>query len=191
MVSSSKKERGSTSGAGKFRRTGHRSGYTLLELIVAMTLCAFALALLFYSWNYISNHTIVSQRKTMFQADADRSAQSIAAELRQSPEVLSVTDNGVVFLAANGVDTVTYDFSAGELLKNNFAVSCIAPRARVSRFSIEKETGLTSNPDSKTAMITLTVGMEDAFGDVSLITLKVRIAFRESGAGGSSRPWNF
>jgi len=165
-------------------------GYSLLELMVAMALCAAAMALVFYSWNYISRHSIVQQRKTMFQADADRIAKSIAAELRRSPEVLTLRPDGAVFLAAGGVDTVTYAFTNGVLSKNNTPVPFVAPGVRTTQFSIEKEGGA---PDvtAKTTMVTVTVGMEDSFGNTSLIPLKVRIAFQEHPDENPTHKWNF
>jgi prepilin-type N-terminal cleavage/methylation domain-containing protein len=172
-------------------KPGGSRGFTLLELIVAMALCAFALSLVFYSWNYISNHTIVQQRRSLFQAESDRIAQSIAAEMRKSPEVISLSTNRVTMLAANGADTVTFEYSNGVLLKNNAPVSCLLAGGRVTQFLIEKEGAAESNPASTYATITLTFRMENNFGDVSQIPLKIRVALPQNPADEALRQWNF
>jgi len=168
-----------------------RGGYTLMELMVAMALCTAAMTLVFYSWNYISRHTIVQQRKTMFQVDADRLAQSIAGELRRSPEVITLDRDKTVFVTPNGADTVTYSFSGGTLLRNTVPVSFVAPGVRVTQFSLEKEASLTANPACKAALVTLTLGMEDSFGNSRLIPLKVRIVFQEHPEENPTHKWNF
>jgi hypothetical protein len=155
-----------------------------------MALCGFAMTLVFYSWNYISNHTMVTQKKTMFHVEADRLAQSIAAELRKSPEVISLGENKTIFLSAGG-DTVTYEFTNGVLLKNGNAMQCTSTGAHIAQFSIEKESGLADDTGLKTTMITLTEAMEDSSGNHSVISLKVRIAFQQNRADGSPRQWNF
>ncbi len=173
-----------------FKR-GRGHGYTLLELIVAMALCTFALSLVFYSWNYISNHSIIQQRRSLFQVESDRIAQSVAAEMRKSPEVISLSTNRVTMLAANGADTVTFEYSNGVLLKNGAPVSCLSAGGRVTQFLIEKEGAAASNPASTYATITLTFRMENNFGDVSQIPLKIRVALPQNPTNEALRQWNF
>jgi hypothetical protein len=147
---------------------------TVTISLVATVLGAMAVSLVFFSWNYISRHTIVQQRKSMFQAEADRMAQAIALEIRKSPEVFSWKDNSTTFLSSTGSDTITYGISNGAFLKNEVPVSVVASGAFVSQFSIERENPSDALDASKTIMLSITLVMQDQFGNASTIPIKIR-----------------
>lgn len=150
-------------------------GFSILELLVATMLGALATSLVFFSWNYISRHTITQQRKTMFHAEADRLAQAIAQEIRKSPEIISWKDNAITFLSPTGVDTISYGISNGDLLKNEVPVSFAAPGAHVSQFTIERENPSNVLDASKTMTLGITLVMQDNAGNASTIPLKVQV----------------
>jgi prepilin-type N-terminal cleavage/methylation domain-containing protein len=167
------------------------SGFTLLEVIVAVALAGFTMSLVFFSWNYILHHTITQQHRSLFQAEAGRLAQSIASELGKSSEVTSIQTGKIIFLLSNTTDTSYYEFVNGTLLKNNKPVPIVSPGAYINLFSIEKEQN-ESRSENLFSMITMTIGMHDNFNDSSVISLKIRIAYPESSTGGSvEQNWNF
>ena len=150
-------------------------GFTLLEVLVATMLGAMAATLVFFSWNYISHHAITQQHKSMFQAEADRLAQAIAFEIKKSPEVVSWKDNSITFLSSTGSDTIGYELSNGAFLKNNVPVPVVASGAFVSQFTIERENPSNALDASKTIMLSITLVMQDQFGNASTIPIKVRV----------------
>jgi prepilin-type N-terminal cleavage/methylation domain-containing protein len=166
-------------------------GFTLLELLVATMLGAMAATLVFFSWNYISQHAITQQRKSVFQAEADRMAQAIALEIRKSPEVLSWKNDGIVFLSSNNADTITYEFQSGDLFRNAVIVSCMAQAARITRFSIDADALAGQASASNTANLIVTLGMEDGFGNSSTIPLQVRVNFPNDRLDSLTGKWNF
>lgn len=155
-------------------KSGSR-GFSLLELLVATMLGAIAATLVFFSWNYISRHTIKQQRKSMFQVEADRITQSVAQEIRKSTAVISWKDNSITFLSSTGSDTITYELSNGAFLKNNVPVSLVAPGSFVSQFSIDRENPSNALDASKTIILTMTLVMQDQFGNTSTIPIKLRL----------------
>ncbi|MGB7566819.1 MAG: prepilin-type N-terminal cleavage/methylation domain-containing protein [Chitinivibrionales bacterium] len=166
-------------------------GFTLLEVLVATMLGAMAISLVFFSWNYISQHAIVQQRKSIFQAEADRMAQTIAMEIRKSPEIISWRNDKIVFLSSSAPDTITYEFSNGNLLKNAIIVPCISPTAYISRFSIEGDADEGQLPASNSVSLVVTLGMEDGFGNASAIPLRIRANFPINSQDSLTRKWNF
>ena len=163
----------------------------MLELLIATMLGAMAATLVFFSWNYISQHTIMQQRKSMFQAEADRMAQAIALEIRKSPEVISWKDNSITFLSSTGSDTISYELSNGAFLKNNVPVPMIASGAFVSQFTIERENPSNALDASKTIMLSITLVMQDQFGNASTIPVQVRANFQQDRQDSFTRKWNF
>jgi hypothetical protein len=111
----------------------------------------------------------------MFQAEAVRLSEAIATEIRKSPQVLSWKDNGITFLAANNADTITYEFANTALMKNAAPVSFIAPGAFVSRFVVESENQAGALDASKTMMLSISLTMQDNFGNSSVIPLQIRV----------------
>jgi prepilin-type N-terminal cleavage/methylation domain-containing protein len=169
----------------------HPNAFSLIELMVALSLSGIAVTLVFYSWKYISHHTITQQRKTLFQTDADRIAQSIVAQIRKSPEVVTIAQNTVGFLSQNGSDTITYEFSGGVLRKNNTEVLCNSKGAKITQFSIENEVVPVEIGEPNSIMLILTVGFEDKFGNTSVIPLKVKATLSPERLNMLTGKWNF
>ena len=133
----------------------------------------------------------MQQRKSMFQAEADRMAQAIALEIKKSPEVISWRNDKIVFITSNKADTNVYEFSNGNLLKNATIVRCMSHTARITGFSIDED-GLAGHaPASNSVALVLTLGMADGFGNASTIPVQVRANFPQDRLDSLTRKWNF
>ena len=150
-------------------------GFSLMELLVAMALSGMVVTLVFFSWNHITHHTITQRQKSMFQAEAVRVSEAIAGEIRKSPEVLSWKDNAITFIAPNGVDTVTYEQMYNGFMKNGTPLPLIVPGAFVSQFTVEPESPADALDASKTVMLSISLTMQDNFGNSSVIPLQLRV----------------
>jgi prepilin-type N-terminal cleavage/methylation domain len=173
------------------KNSRHAHGFSLLELLVAMALSIMVVTLVFFSWNYITRHTITQQQKSLFQAEADRVAHAIALEIRKSPEVISWKNDRIVFLSSNNPDTITYEFSNGNLLKNEAVVPCNAQTAHITSFSIEGDAVERQLSASNSVSLVVTLGMEDGFGNSSTVPLHVRANFPLDRQDSLTRKWNF
>lgn len=150
-------------------------GFSLLELLVAMALSGMVVTLVFFSWNHITHHTLTQRQKSMFQAEIVRVSEAIAAEIRKSPEVLSWKDNAITFIAPNGVDTVTYEQAYNGFMKNGAPLSLIVPGAFISQFMVAPESPGDALDASKTVMLSISLTMQDNFGNSGVIPLQVRV----------------
>jgi prepilin-type N-terminal cleavage/methylation domain-containing protein len=171
-----------------------RHGFTIVELMIALVLSGFVMTMVFYSWNYISNHTITQQRRALFQTEADRIAQTIVFQIRKSPEVLRIASTSIAFLSPDGVDTIVYEFVNGSFRKNNRELWSSDHDARIIQFSIEQERSSPGPDTSNSIPLLLTIGLNDRFGNASVIPLKVRAIVVSDDFvtdAASARAWNF
>jgi len=151
------------------------TGYTLIELMVATILVAFAVSLVFMSWNYMSRYTILQQRKSIFQAEADRIDCSIITEIRNSPEVISWNDNAIRFLSSINADTVSYEYTDGTVLRNGSNIPSVARTAHITQFSIESDHDYIGTTTDNSVMLVVTIGIQDNFNNSSVTPLIVKI----------------
>jgi prepilin-type N-terminal cleavage/methylation domain-containing protein len=171
-----------------------RRGFTIVELLIALTLSGFVMSMVFYSWNYISHYTVTQQRKALFQSEANRIAQLIVAQIRKSPKVVLKSEMSVIFLSQSGLDTIAYEWTSETLKKNNVEIWCDSNSARLTQFSIKKEDPGIDIDSTKSTMLLLTIGFKDRFGDESVFPLKVKAAVSPDqfdSKGGREREWNF
>ncbi len=168
-----------------------RRAVTIIELMIALALSGIVVSMVFFSWNYIMRHTTIHQRKALFQAEADRIAQSIMGAIKKSPEIIAVKSNGIVFLSSNGLDTIVYECVNGDFRKNDTTVPCNAQDARITRFTVE--TGIVDKGTNSTnsIVLSLSICLEDRFGNTSTIPLTVRAAVPPSRLEDIKGKWNF
>jgi prepilin-type N-terminal cleavage/methylation domain-containing protein len=171
-----------------------RRGFTIVELMIALTLSGFVMSMVFYSWNYISHYTVTQQRKAMFQNEADRIAQLMVAQIRKSPKVVLKSDRSVVLLSPNGLDSIAYEYTEESFKKNNTEIWGDSNSARITQFLIKKEDPGIDIDSAKSVMLLLTIGFKDRFGNESVFPLKVKAAVSPDqfdGKGSREREWNF
>jgi prepilin-type N-terminal cleavage/methylation domain-containing protein len=103
------------------KRTG-LAGFTLAELLVAMSLLAVITGMAWSFYNFAHKQVIVREGK-MFEFDnACALLESIAKNVRQSRATLSLDASQWIFLTQRG-DTASYVFSDGELRFGNLVIT--------------------------------------------------------------------
>ncbi len=171
-----------------------RRGFAIVELMIALVLSGFVMTMVFYSWKYISDHTFRQQRKTLFQTEADRIAQTIISQIRKSPEVLRMTPTSISFLSPGSLDTIAYEFINGSFRRNETEIWSNDRSARIAQFSIEKENPSLVIDTSNSVPILVTMVFQDRFGNTSTIPLKVRAVMfpdRFTAEPGQLKGWNY
>jgi prepilin-type N-terminal cleavage/methylation domain-containing protein len=175
-------------------------GHTLIELIVALSISGIVITMALFSWTFISRHTTIQKRKSIFYSQAEMTASLIVNDLRTSPAILSINDHAITFVARTNGDTVTYEFTGDSLRKNRIGVPLVAEGANVVQFSIEKRSVTTEDPIRKSLpgkkrediLLIVTLGMQDRTGLTSLLPLQVKVRSPDEPTGGyGNNRWNF
>lgn len=147
------------------------TGFTLIELVVAMSMTAIAVGILFIVWNNFNIHVIKQQRKSILHAEVNRISKSITSQIRRSPSVLSLHSSGITYISPFNSDTIVYEFFANELLKNDKPVSVTSQSAYISEFNIEEKDGQIEG--SGLTLLLITVTLSDEFDNQVTLTSQV------------------
>jgi prepilin-type N-terminal cleavage/methylation domain-containing protein len=175
-------------------------GFTLVEALVALSISGMIITMTLFSWTFISRHTTIQKRKSMFFSQTETLASLIVNDLRTSPAILSINDHAITFVARINGDTVTYEFTGDSLRKNRIGVPLVAEGANVVQFSVEKRSVTTGDPIRKSLpgekrediLLIITLGMQDRTGLTSLIPLQVKVRSPDEPTGGyGNNRWNF
>jgi len=170
-------------------------GFTLVELIVALSIAGITAGLVMFSWAFLARHTTLQKQKAEFNAQTELAASIIAGDVRRASEVIAFDNSSIIFLGSNG-DTVSYRLRNDSLIKNDMASPLTFFAATVAKFSVEKEDMPTATQPSgaqgaQDAVLVITLGMRDKSGNASEIRsrVKTRLAGDSAGVGGKS--WNY
>ncbi len=120
-------------------RRGVRSsaGVTFIELLAAMMVAAIVTAVVLGTWQRLSWYIYRQQTRSQLRTDTDRIATVLSEELRRSRDVLSMSDNEIVFVSAQTGDTIDYRLDWDDVLKRNDVPVHIGVRdAVVETFSV-------------------------------------------------------
>jgi prepilin-type N-terminal cleavage/methylation domain-containing protein len=139
----------------------NHTGFTLIELVVAMSMAAIAVGILFVVWNNINLHVITQQRKSVLYAEVNRISKSITSQIRRSPKVLALHSNGITYISPFSSDTIVYEFFAEELLKNDKPVPVTSQSAYISEFTIEEKEGQMEG--TGLTLLLITIALSDEF----------------------------
>jgi len=177
-----------------------QSGVTLLELMVAISISGIVIGLAMFSWTFISQHTTMQKRKSLFYSQTEAIAAGIANTVRTSSQILSYSANTITCIDKNHGDTVTFEMNGDSLRKNMIAIPCLAEGARFSKFTIEEKTipietssGVLSDEQKQPdVLLVLTLGMEDRTGMTCIVPMQIKVKkpldHIENAAAGI---WNF
>ena len=157
----------------------NRNGLTILELIVALSISAAVISVVYYTWNFLNKHIAKHTNSALVSDAADRLAHSIASQIRRSPAILKWDNHSIKLLSAENSDTVTWDFDGENLLRNGDSVQVTIHGSRISNFEVKdlRDLGLPENSLNLLLQISLTVNNEA--GDSSRVDLTVKA--RKSG----------
>lgn len=154
-----------------YRIKKKRFGFTLIELVVAMSMTAIVVGILFVVWNNFTIHVIKQQRKSVLNAEVNRISQSITSQIRRSPSVLALHSNGITYISPFNSDTIGYEFFADVLLKNGKAVAVVSQSAHISDFTIVEKEGQIEG--TGLSLLLLTITLSDEFDNEVSVTSQV------------------
>ena len=120
-----------------FGAYGLRTGFTLLEMIVAMAVGGIVLMLAFGAWNAVTRHSNRLDQARLVSIETRRIATGLTTDLRRSPSVIAIETHRVRFVSGITLDTLTYEIDDARLLRNGDSVTLRATHARVSDFLVE------------------------------------------------------
>ena len=157
----------------------NNSGFTLIELVVAMSMTAIVMGILFVVWNNFNIHVINQRRKSVLFSEVNRISKSITSQIRRSPSVLALHSNGITYISPTRSDTIIYEFYANELLKNDKPVPVASQSAHISEFNIEKKEE--QGTESDLALLSITISISDEFENeattISQVAAKVKAEY--------------
>lgn len=166
------------------------TGFTLIELMVALALSVLIAGLVYVSWNSITRHTTVHQRRTQLDTDAQRIGRQISGDIRRSPAILALESSRVSLISPLGGDTLTYVFANNTITRNNTLMPLQSHNARIESFTLTSEHGDPSSASSD-VLITLAIKVTSTFGDTSALNFKVRAKEPKETQSGGIKGWNY
>lgn len=151
----------------------NRSGYSLMELVVAMLLSSIVLSNVYFFWKYMDKHVITYSNKAMLQKENDRIIHQITSAIRQSSGIIKYNQNSINFTDDKNEDTVSFSFSNDSLYRNGKSITILSKGIIVKNFEIKN---LTDDPQNALQHIFLefTLVMKNQKGDESEARLSVR-----------------
>ena len=165
-------------------------GFTLIELVVAMSMTAIVIGILFVVWNNFNLHVIKQSRKSVMYSEVNRISKSITSQIRRSPAVLPLHSNGITYISPIKSDTIVYEFYANELLKNDLPVPVVSQSAHISEFSIEKKEE--QGTESDLTLLSITIAMSDEFENEATATSQVAAKVKDEYESEEDfSEWNF
>jgi prepilin-type N-terminal cleavage/methylation domain-containing protein len=174
-----------------------RTGFTLVEMVIALFMAGIVISLAMFSWTFFSRHTMFQQHKSLFYAQTEQAASIIANDIRTSPHVIFFDPNAITFIASRGGDTVTYRLSSDSLRKNNVPLPYFSDGARAVKFSVEREgpAPAVAAPGEQTppqdVAIVVTLAAQDRTGIISEIRNRMMIRYAEENNAGDRSRWNY
>lgn len=149
-----------------------KSGLTIIELIIAISLAAILLSSLYYFWNYLNRHTTTYTRSALFSTEAHRIINSLGSQIKNAEKILSYNLTSIQFISKNG-DTLHYEFNGDSLFLNEKPLTLISKGANITNFEIRN---LNEDDYRETlfTLIELSISMGNGFGDTSSIVRSVR-----------------
>lgn len=165
-------------------------GFTLIELVVAMSMTAIVIGILFVVWNNFNVHVIKQRRKSIMYSEMNRIAKSITSQIRRSPAVLALHSSGITYISPTKGDTIVYEFYANELLKNDKQVPVASQFAHISDFTIEKKEERGAGSDL--ILLSITITMSDEFENEVTATSQVAAKVKDEYESEENfSEWNF
>lgn len=144
----------------------------LIELIVAVSMAAVAITVVYFSWNFITVHTSKRTRYALLQSETNRIAHSIVSQIRRTPELIHWDEHQVVFIGPQNSDTIHYSYDGTGLVQNGRPLPIVTNGARIVEFKLRDSSEGTD--DSKHLFLELSLVMVCDQSDTSRIILAVK-----------------
>jgi prepilin-type N-terminal cleavage/methylation domain-containing protein len=119
------------------RRNPASGGFTILELVVAVSLMAVLSVIVYSTWTRISNHMLLQQRNSSMRTECHRLLNEITNRIRGSEAVVRWDRTSIRFVSSGGADTLTYSFDGTALQRSSVPIQIITPLTEVKEFTVE------------------------------------------------------
>ncbi len=171
--------------------SGRGSGFTLIELIIAISASALVISAALFAWGRVGGHIAQNRRKALLHREAQNIAGIITGQLQRTPRLVSWHYYGVSCLSASRTDTISYEFYNGELLRNDTALALISDNSRIASFEVEIEESRDETP-ADNGLVVIRMTFEDDFDNRLEIIRQVSAPLPLSHDGATERlDWNF
>jgi prepilin-type N-terminal cleavage/methylation domain-containing protein len=161
-------------------------GFTILELIIAISMASIVITGVFFTWNGINRHIAAQKRKAELSYEINWASQQIISQIKRSRVVYW---NEHEIMLETEKDSVLYKFDS-ELLKNKNPFQLAFKGIKITEFAF-KETE-SNVPESRYSMIEMKMKAENTFGDTAGVALTFEIKKPdEKEQLGSIDNWNF
>jgi len=161
-------------------------GFTILELIIAISMASIVITCVYFTWNSLNRHIAAQKRKAELSYEINWASQQIISQIRRSRIVYW---NEHEIMLETEKDSVHYEFDSG-LLKNKKPFQLAYKGIKITEFNF-KETE-SSTHESQYSMIEMKMKAENALGDTASVALIFEI--KEPGEKEQMGPmdnWNF
>lgn len=158
------------------------SGFTLIELMVAIAVSALVILLATGAWIAVSRHTIRLDRVRLLESETLRIANTLASQIRRSPEVIEARGDRIWLVAPITSDTLLYEKRGANLERNREVLPFRSSSIQLCEFSIEDRTPRSSLRHSL-RLLRLTVCLENDRGERSMVSVQAGGRMVERGFG--------
>ncbi|MBN1984307.1 MAG: type II secretion system protein [Chitinivibrionales bacterium] len=168
-------------------------GFTLLELIVVMVMTSILTGTIFFAGQGFNRHVIRQNRKAMMHHELRMLSQSMASQLRRSPAVLAWHQRGITYVSPVAKDTVVFDFSSGQFLRNDTLVPVISTFASITDFTIESDMPSVQPPSNAAlTLLRITITLSNTFLEsYSMTTCTAAKVIKTEQSETDTDLWNF
>jgi type II secretory pathway pseudopilin PulG len=117
--------------------TENRSGFTLVEMAVAIISATILIGIVYGTWNHITVSTELRKRKTLLHSECARITRLVTGTIQKSEAVLRYDRNAVWLLNGQTSDTTVFSLDGDVLMRNGKPVNFLLPGVSVAEFSFE------------------------------------------------------
>ncbi len=150
------------------------SGFTMIELLVAITMTSLVLASIFFAWNTLNRQVFKQRRESLFLSDITSFANHLATQIRKSPRILFYDQTAIEFISPHNEKPVRYEFYYDELLRNDSLVTLSAQGAKITDFHIDGDDYHYAD-DLPMLLIDISIRAEDTFGNEHEVTVSAAV----------------
>ena len=147
-----------------------KHGFTLIEILVAVSLGVLIIGMAFGFWNFVNRHTITQTQKSSLLSESHRIGRQISDQLRQSTGVIEWDREHVVYVSGKTGDTVNLVYTDNCLMQNDLPIARLDTAVHIVSFCVtEKDRFSTADNDFLYLTVTIDFGTIQAGGADALL----------------------
>ncbi|MFP4415894.1 MAG: PulJ/GspJ family protein [Chitinivibrionales bacterium] len=173
------------------RKTNQASGFTLLEIMVALSLSSALILTVLIVWRNINTQMTTFGAQTLFESETGLIAENIMSELKRANRIISIQTDAVTFSSSKN-DTVSISFSGEDLKRNGKAIQNTRKDLYITSFHVEWD-DLNVDEESRRIhkLIRFAIRFEDLSGDTITQSRNVAVPYFSSQDESVTEDWLF